>query len=62
MLSERQEALQAELQRLAKLPANSAYATHRTAVVTRALQLLQAPSRSSAEADELEKLLSGLSL
>jgi len=60
--TERATALRAELQRLSKLPPNSAYAQHRIAVCTRALELVQTPSRSVAEADELEKLLSGLSL
>jgi hypothetical protein len=46
---------------LAKLPANSAYAQHRAAVARRALELLQR-ARSAPEADELERLLSGLSL
>jgi hypothetical protein len=53
--------LHAELARLAKLPANSAYAQHRAAVARRALELLQR-ARSAPEADELERLLSGLSL
>lgn len=57
----RRASLEAELSRLAKLPPNSAYVAHRTAVARRALQLLSA-QRTLAEADELERLLGGLSL
>ena len=57
----RKAALEAELARLAKLPSNSAYAVHRTAVARRALELLS-KQRNEAEADELERLLGGLSL
>ncbi len=57
----RAAALQAELARLARLPANSAYAQRRAACCRRALQLLAA-ARTAAEADELERLLGGLSL
>jgi len=55
-------ALHAELARLAKLPANSQYAQHRTAVCNKCLALLQRPQRVAAEADELERLLGSLSL
>jgi hypothetical protein len=57
----RKAALDAELARLAKLPSNSAYVVHRTAVARRALELLSL-QRTSDEADELERLLGGLSL
>ena len=58
----RRAALQAELARLAKLPRNSAYAIHRTACATRALELLDLQARSATQTDELERLLGGLSL
>jgi len=54
--------LQAELQRLQKLPPRSAYAAHRIAVVQRALALLTSSIRSSAEEGELMRLLAGLAL
>ena len=56
----RKAALEAELGRLAKLPQNSSYVVHRTACANRALQLLSAP-RTVELADELERLLGGLS-
>jgi hypothetical protein len=57
----RKAALEAELSRLAKLPSNSVYVVHRTAVARRALELLSL-QRNAAQADELERLLGGLSL
>lgn len=60
MTSPREAALLEEQSRLARLPATSAYAQHRRAVVARALCLL-AP-RTMAEADELDSLLALLSL
>lgn len=58
---QRLAALNSELARLGKLPANSPYAQHRIAICRKAIELLQKP-RGAAEADELEKLLASLSL
>ena len=53
--------LLAELERLSKLPPQSVFVRHRTAVVRRALELLSV-QRSPSEEDELTRLLGGLAL
>lgn len=58
---ERLAALNNELVKLARLPANSHYAQQRIAICRKAVELLSKP-RGAAEADELEKLLASLCL
>ncbi|ESR65218.1 hypothetical protein CICLE_v10010683mg [Citrus x clementina] len=58
---EKKAAVQEEVKRMNKLPANSAYASHRLRVLNKILQLMSQPRTSSKE-KELELLFAGLSL
>ncbi|KAI3988191.1 hypothetical protein MKX01_011980 [Papaver californicum] len=54
-------AVQAELNRVNKLPTNSSYASHRIRVLNKVLQLMSI-KRTSSQDEELELLFAGLSL
>lgn len=58
---EKKAAVQEEVKRMNKLPANSAYASHRLRVLNKILQLMSQP-RTSSQEKELELLFAGLSL
>ncbi|KAK9212365.1 hypothetical protein WN943_001747 [Citrus x changshan-huyou] len=58
---EKKAAVQEEVKRMNKLPANSAYASHCLRVLNKILQLMSQPRTSSKE-KELELLFAGLSL
>ncbi|MCL7049604.1 hypothetical protein MKW94_029789 [Papaver nudicaule] len=57
----KKEAVQAELNRVNKLPTNSSYASHRIRVLNKVLQLMSI-KRTSSQDEELELLFAGLSL
>ncbi|XP_058075052.1 uncharacterized protein LOC131223620 [Magnolia sinica] len=58
---EKTAVVQAEMDRMTKLPAHSNYATHRMRVLNKILHLISI-QRSSSQDEELELLFSGLSL
>ncbi|KAL5975001.1 hypothetical protein ACLOJK_031677 [Asimina triloba] len=58
---ERKAVLQAEMDRMTKLPANSSYATHRMRVLNKILLLLSI-QRTTSQTEELELLFAGLSI
>ncbi|XP_018851619.1 uncharacterized protein LOC109013851 [Juglans regia] len=58
---EKKAAVEGEMNRMNRLPANSSYAVHRIRVLNKILQLLSI-QRTASQDEELELLFSGLSL
>ncbi|GMY31666.1 hypothetical protein FCV25MIE_26908 [Fagus crenata] len=58
---EKTAAVNEEMKRMNRLPANSTYATHRLWVLNKILQLLSI-QRTAAQDEELQLLFAGLSL
>ncbi|KAF7146495.1 hypothetical protein RHSIM_Rhsim04G0017500 [Rhododendron simsii] len=58
---DKKAAVDEEMKRMNKLPANSAYATHRLRVLNKVLQLLSI-QRSTSQEEELELLFASLSI
>ncbi|KAG6689407.1 hypothetical protein I3842_11G173500, partial [Carya illinoinensis] len=58
---EKKAAVEGEMNRMNRLPANSTYAVHRIRVLNKILQLLSI-QRTASQDEELELLFSGLSL
>eukprot|EP00249_Psilotum_nudum_P005190 c18651_g1_i1 orf=173-502(+) len=61
MEMERTAAVQAEVERMKRMPLTSAYAGHRLRVLKKLIQLLS-EARTQSEMEEVEFLLGGLSL